>query len=60
MEDKAVFKGAKYLLLKNRSNVRRKKHREQLKEFLSLNEVINTVMILKEQLKQIWRYKSRT
>jgi transposase len=60
MENKAVFKGAKYLLLKNRSNVRRKKHREQLRELLSLNEVINTVMILKEQLKQIWRYKSRT
>jgi transposase len=59
-ENKAVFKGAKYLLLKNRGNVRRKKHREQLKELLSLNEVINTVMILKEQLKQIWRYKSRT
>ena len=60
MENKAVFKGAKYLLLKNRGNVRRKKHREQLKELLSLNEVINIVTILKEQLKHIWRYKSRT
>ncbi len=59
MENKAVFKGARYLLLKNRGNVRRKKHRVQLKELLSLNEVINTVMMLKEQLKQIWRYKSR-
>ncbi len=49
--NKQVFKGSKYLLLKNRANVRRKKHREQLKELLNLNEVINTVMILKDQLK---------
>ena len=57
---KQVFKGSKYLLLKNRANVRRKKHREQLKELLNLNEVINTVMILKDQLKHIWSYQSRT
>jgi transposase len=59
-ENKAVFKGAKYLLLKNRSNVRRKKERQQLKELLKLNEVINTIMILKEKLKHIWSYRSRT
>lgn len=59
-ENKEVFKGAKYLLLKNRSNVRRKKERQQLKELLQLNEVINTVMILKDQLKHIWSYRSRT
>jgi archaellum biogenesis ATPase FlaH len=39
--------------------VRRKKHRQQLKELLNLNEVINTVMILKDQLKHIWSYQSR-
>jgi transposase len=59
-ENKEVFKGAKYLLLKNRSNVRRKKERQHLKELLKLNEVINTVMILKDQLKHIWSYRSRT
>ena len=59
-EDKSVYKGAKYLLLKNRKNVRKKKHREQLKKLLELNEVISTVMILKEQLKHIWSYRSRT
>jgi transposase len=59
-ENKAVFKGAKYLLLKNRKNVRLKRHREQLKQLLELNEVINTVMILKDQLKHIWSYRSRT
>lgn len=59
-ENKAVYRGAKYLLLKNRRNVRRKSHRQQLKELLALNEVINTVMILKEKLKHIWTYRSRT
>ena len=59
-QDKAVYKGAKYLLLKNRKNVRRQDHRQQLKELLALNETINTVMILKEKLKHIWTYRSKT
>ncbi len=59
-EDKDVYKGAKYLLLKNRRNVRKQSHRKQLKELLALNQVINTVMILKDKLKHIWTYRSRT
>lgn len=59
-QGKKVFKGARYLLLKNRSNIRRFKEREQLKQLLALNEVINSVMILREKLKHIWSYKSRT
>ena len=59
-EHKAVYKGTKYLLLKNRRNVRRRSHRQQLKELLALNEVISAVMILKEKLKHLWSYRSRT
>ncbi len=59
-DDKHVYKGSKYLLLKNRKNVRRHSHRQQLKELLELNQVINTVMILKEKLKHIWTYRSRS
>jgi len=59
-EDKSVYKGARYLLLKNSKNVRCKDHRQQLEELLALNEVINTVMILKDKLKHIWAYRSRT
>jgi transposase len=59
-DDKAVYKGSKYLLLKNRRNIRRKSQRQQLKELLALNQVINTVMILKEKLKHIWTYRSRS
>jgi PAS domain S-box-containing protein len=57
--DKDIFKGAKYLLLKNRFNVHRKKDRQQLHGLLKLNEVINMVLILKGKLKHIWSYRSR-
>jgi transposase len=59
-QDKEVFKGSKYLLLKNRRNVRKHSHRKQLKELLALNRNISTVMILKDKLKHIWTYRSRT
>jgi transposase len=59
-DNKDVFKGSKYLLFKNKSNTRKQKHRQQLKQLLEINETINTVMILKDQLKHIWTYKSRT
>jgi transposase len=50
-DKKAVFKGARYLLLKNRSNLSRRNQRDQLNELLKLNETLNTVMILKDKLK---------
>ena len=59
-EDKAVFKGTKYLLLKNRENLKNQEQRQHLKDLLALNETINTVMILKDKLKHIWTYRSRT
>jgi len=57
--NKKVFKGAKYLLLKNRSNIRRHKDRKHLAELLTLNKVINSILILKDKLKHIWSYRSR-
>jgi len=59
-ENKDIYKGAKYLLLKNRRNIHKRSHRRQLEELLALNQVINTVMILKDKLKHIWTYRSRT
>lgn len=59
-ENKGVFKGSKYLLLKNKTSIRQKEPREQLKQLLSLNETINTVYLLKDKLKMIWHYRSRT
>lgn len=57
-EDKAVFKGSRYLLLKNRSNLKDKAQRDHLKKLLNLNETLSKVMILKDQLKHIWDYRS--
>jgi len=37
-ENKSVFKGARYLLLKNRSNIRRRKERVHLKQLLLKEE----------------------
>ena len=59
-QDRDVYIGSKYILLKNKRNIRKKKHREQLKQLLLLNETINTVLILKDKLKHIWYYRSRT
>ena len=56
-EHKGVFLGAKYLLLKRR--IRKRKHREHLKQLLELNETISTVMLLRDQLPRIWRYRYR-
>jgi len=58
-QDKAVYKGSKYLLLKNKKNLKDQSQRQQLKKLLALNETINTVMILKETLKRIWTYRYR-
>ena len=46
------------MLLKNRKNIRRQKERNQIKQLLKLNQIINTVIIFKDKLKQIWSYKS--
>jgi transposase len=59
-QDRAVFKGAKYLLLRNRGNLRTRRQREQLDELLSLNRTISTIYILKDKLKHIWSYASQT
>ncbi len=41
-------------------SIRKKKHREHLKQLLSLNETINTVLILKDKFKYVRYYRSRT
>jgi len=56
-QDKNVFKGAKYLLL--RSRLRNRTDRQHLKDLLKLNEVLNTILILRDKLKHIWSYRSR-
>lgn len=56
-ECKAVYQGAKYLLLKRR--VFRKKHREHLAALLRLNETLLKMVLLREKLPRIWAYRYR-
>lgn len=61
-EDKKVIKGTRYLLLKNKENLKcddKRNEPEHLKELLELNETLNSVYILKDALKQIYRQPTR-
>jgi len=54
-----VIKGSRYLLLKNRENLDPKYDEPaRLADLLRLNRRLNTVYILKDDLKQLWFYKS--
>lgn len=51
-----LLKGSRYLLLSNRRNLR-STQRRRLRELLELNERLNSVYILKDQLKLLYRYR---
>lgn len=51
-----VIKGARWLLLRNRANLP-PKDRVRLKELLALNRHLYVVYVLKDGLKDIWRYR---
>ena len=55
-EDKQVIKGTKYLLLKNKPNLK-KKEKPRLKALLDLNQTLTTAYIFKDLLKRLWQYK---
>jgi transposase len=54
-EGRKLIKGSRYLLLKNDSNLK-EPQREALRELLDANETLNTVYVLKDQFKEIWRH----
>jgi transposase len=51
-----LIKGSRYLLLKNPPNLLGSQ-RKALRELLAVNQNLNTVYVLKDQLKRIWEYK---
>ena len=53
-EEQNVIKDSKYLLLKNKENVK-EKNIQKLEKLLELNKNISIVYILKEELKLIWQ-----
>jgi transposase len=57
-EDRKCVKGSRYLLLKNRANLK-PEQRVRLRELLAVNERLSAVYQLKDQLKMLYRYKRR-
>ena len=57
IKDRAVFKGARYLLLRRR--LERAEQREHLRELLDLNETLFFAHLLRDKLALIWRYRYR-
>jgi transposase len=55
-EGKDVIKGSKYLLLKNRENLR-DEEKPRLKALLAMNQPLMTVYLLKDYLKKLWDYR---
>ena len=56
--EKLVIKGSKYLLLKNKKNLKPEELLD-LNKLLNLNQNLLKVYILKDLLKEIWKYKYR-
>jgi transposase len=52
-----VIKGTRWLLLRNRATVTRPADRVRLRELLRANHALFVVYVLKDDLKQLWRYR---
>lgn len=55
-EHKRVIKGSRYILLKNKKNLK-ESEKQHLKELININKNISTTYILKDLLKELWKYK---
>jgi len=54
-----VIKGTRWLLLRNREHVTNAADRVRLKELLKANRSLFIVYVLKDDLKQLWRFRYR-
>ncbi len=52
-----VIKGTRWLLLRNREHVTNTTDRVRLKELLAANRALFVVYVLKDDLKQLWRFR---
>lgn len=52
-----LVKGARWLLLRNRSNIARAEDEVRLSELLQANKALMTVYIMKDELKALWAYR---
>ena len=54
-----VVKGARWLLLRNRENIKKDEDRIRLDELLAANRALMSVYVLKDDLKGLWRQRSQ-
>lgn len=54
-----VVKRARWLLLRNRENIPRPEDRVRLDELLKANRALMTAYVLRDELKELWRFRSR-
>lgn len=54
-----VVKSARWLLLRNRENLERPEDEVKLNELLQANRKLMTVYVLRDDLKELWRYRSK-
>lgn len=52
-----VVKGSRWLLLRNRENIRNPDDLVRLDELLEANQALATVYVLKDDLKRLWQYR---
>lgn len=52
-----VVKSSRWLLLRNRDNIRNDEDRVRLDELLEANKTLATVYVLKDDLKRLWSYR---
>jgi transposase len=52
-----VIKGTRWLLLRNRENITSTADRVRLRELLQANRALFVVYVLKDDLKQLWRFR---
>lgn len=52
-----VVKGARWLLLRNRENLKDRQERVRLKELLAANRALFVAYLLKDDLKHLWTYR---
>ena len=56
---RAVIKHSRWLLLRNRENIRQREDRVRLDELLAANRRLFTVYVMKDDLKHLWSYTYR-
>jgi transposase len=54
-----VVKGTRWLLLRNRDNIKKPEERVRLEELLAANQALMTVYVLKEDLKGLWSHRTK-